>query len=593
MCGIFLTSRPSEFGFNWQEQMKQYLLHRGPDGQVAGEWSGIGAAHTRLAVIGLGSEGSQPMTSEGQEDVLVFNGEIVNYAAIAARRGIHARSDTRLLLHLLSEGWLSELSELRGMFAFVYWNARTRTLTALRDRYGIKPLFVLQHASGGVTFASEMRALLAHPDAQAIDPVGLAHYLAEGHTGQSGTIVSTISKLVPGLRYSWHLDMEGHARQERIEPLGTGTWPHMAVREALEDSVRAHLVADVEVGMFLSGGVDSTLIAALAAREQSNLQAFTLGFPESPENDETEIARHNASLMGLRHTVVNAHANDLADIAREIVSRTGEPLGDAAVLPLALLARKAREHVPVVLAGEGADEIFGGYRRYRVDKWVAHSPSLLPNRAIQTLSRHRGPSRNARSIEALLWGRSRGFQAHSALLTGEFPAVMDAAPGPGGAALSERIADWAGLDPDFGSRALAYDRSIWLPNTYLEKTDRASMLSGLEARVPFLDPVVQLSVCARDLADQTKAPLRELLSQLVPNRRLPGVKKGLAVDVEALLRGELAGPLEYELNGSDSILACTYGLSAQRILARRSSISPNLAFRIAQLGLWQEAVNAS
>lgn len=589
MCGIFLTSRPSEFGSNWQAQGKQRLRHRGPDAQVAGEWAGIGAVHTRLAVIGLGAEGAQPMSSGDDADVLVFNGEIVNYAVVAACRGIRVQSDTRLLLRILSEGWHAELAELRGMFAFVYWDARTRTLTAARDRYGIKPLFVLRHASGALSLASEMRVLLNHPDAQEIDPVGLAHFLAEGHTGQSGTINTNIRKLVPGHLYTWHIDLEGRASHERMDPLGTGDWPELSVAEALEDSVRAHLVADVEVGVFLSGGVDSTLIAALAAREQPSLQAFTLGFPDSPANDETAIARHNASLMGLRHTVVDVRADELATVAREIVRTTGEPLGDAAVLPLALLAREAREHVPVVLAGEGADEVFGGYRRYRVDDWVDRSPSLMPDRLVRAISRHRGPSRHARSIEAVLWGRRRGFQAHSALLTGEFSAVMEAAAVAGGAALRERLADWADLDPVFGSRAVSYDRTIWLPNTYLEKTDRASMLSGLEVRVPFLDPVVIGSVRATDLTGQTKAPLRELLSQLVPARRLPGVKKGLAVDVHALLQGGLANPCARELNEPDSIIGKTYGSTAQLVLAQRAQTSVSLAFRIAQLGLWQEA----
>jgi len=528
------------------------------------------------------------MSSIDEEDVLVYNGEIVNYAVIAKQKGIRAGSDTRLLLNLLAKGEFETLANLRGMFAFVYWNSRTRTITAMRDRYGVKPLFVLHHSGGGISFSSEMRPLLSHPDARSLDPVGLAHFLAEGHTGQTSTIVQNIRKLSPGHRYTWQVDSEGRVSQERQFPIGAGTWSRMSVADALTDSVTANLVADVEVGVFLSGGVDSTLIAALASREKSDLQAFTLGFPESPGNDETEIARHNASLMGLRHHVVDVHSHELSQIAREIVNTTGEPLGDAAVLPLAVLAQKAREHVPVVLAGEGADEIFGGYRRYRLDNWVSRSPSIMPHGFIEALSRRRGPSRQSRSFEAMLWGRKRGFQAHSALLTGEYPTIIQAAPGPGGIALAERIANWDAVDPVFGSRALAYDRSIWLPNTYLEKTDRASMLTGLEVRVPFLDPAVVSSVSARDLNNQTKIPLRELLSELVPTHRLPNTKKGLAVDVPALLQGGLAAPYAYEVNDSGSILANTFGRKAQLSIGQRAEISPNLAFRIAQLGLWQE-----
>lgn len=555
--------------------------------------SGVGAVHTRLAVIGLGPEGAQPMSSIDEEDILVYNGEIVNYSDIAKQKGIQAGSDTRLLLNLLAKGDFETLANLRGMFAFVYWNSKTRTITAMRDRYGVKPLFVLHHTGGGISFSSEMRPLLSHPDARSLDPVGLAHFLAEGHTGQTSTIVQNIRKLTPGHRYSWQVDSEGRVSQEKRDLVGAGTWSRMSVADALTDSVKANLVADVEVGVFLSGGVDSTLIAALASREKSDLQAFTLGFPESPGNDETEIARHNASLMGLRHNVVDVHSHELSQIAREIVKTTGEPLGDAAVLPLAVLARKAREHVPVVLAGEGADEIFGGYRRYQIDNLVSRLPSILPEAIIEALNRRRGSSRQSRSIEALLWGKKRGFQAHSALLTGEYSTIIEAAPGPGGIALAQRIANWNALNPVFGSRALAYDRTIWLPNTYLEKTDRASMLSGLEVRVPFLDPAVVSSVSARDLNNQTKVPLRELLSELVPTRRLPNKKKGLAVDVPALLNGGLAAPYAFEVNDSDSILANTFGRKAQLSIGQRAEISPNLAFRIAQLGLWQETESSA
>ena len=588
MCGMFLTTRPLEFGSDWQKQMMKQLQHRGPDAQVAQERLGVGAVHTRLAVIGLGPEGAQPMTSADQKDVLIFNGEIVNFSEIARQRGIHAQSDTRLLLRLLSESEPPPFEKLRGMFAFVYWNSKTRVLTAMRDRYGIKPLFLLSHLDGGLSFSSEMGPLLSHPDAREVDPVGLAHFLAEGHTGQTSTIINNIRKLVPGVCYSWHVADDGRAFNERQDLLGEDSWPHLSVAEAVEDSVKAHLVADVEVGVFLSGGVDSTLIAALASRERAAIQAFTLGFPENPENDETVIARHNASLMGLRHHVVNVRGEQLTTVAGELVKTTGEPFGDAAVLPLALLAREAQQHVSVVLAGEGADEIFGGYRRYRVDKWASQTPSLLPKRLVQTYSRHRGSSPRDRSIEALLWGRRRGFQAHSALLSGEFSAIIAAAPDAGVLALSERVTDWDSLDPVFGSRALSFDRKVWLPNTYLEKTDRASMLSGLEARVPFLDPVVLNSVGAQDLVNQTKAPLRDLLSSLLPMSRLPNVKKGLGVDVAALVQGGLAAPLAYELNDSGSIIARNFGSSGQQILTQRTRYSSNLSFRIAQLGLWGE-----
>ena len=304
MCGLFFTSKPDEYRAGWQERISRKLLHRGPDAQVAEERLGVGAVHTRLAVIGLGSPGSQPMSSVDQSDLLVFNGEIVNYRAMARERGLELGSDTRLLLQVLAMSDYRALSSMRGMFAFVYWNSLTRELTAMRDRYGVKPLFALRHVSGGVSFASEMRSLMEHPDAQSLDPVGVANFLAEGHTGPTRTVLDRIQKLLPGVRYCWQLDDSGKIVCEKQFPLEVDNSTPMSTQEALIDSVENQLVADVEVGVFLSGGVDSTLIAALASREQSNLQAFTLGFPESVSYDETEIARHNAALMGLRHHVV-------------------------------------------------------------------------------------------------------------------------------------------------------------------------------------------------------------------------------------------------------------------------------------------------
>jgi asparagine synthase (glutamine-hydrolysing) len=528
------------------------------------------------------------MSSPGRSDLLVYNGEIFNFAELATQRRLNANSDTRLLLNILVAGDASGLGDLRGMFAFVYWDPATRTITAARDRYGIKPLFVLEHPNGALSFASELKPLMDHPDSRTIDPVGLVHFLAEGHTGQTKTLFRNIRKLEPGTYSRWHLDLAGRAIQTSAETLAQGTWAELSVGEALVDSVRAHLVADVEVGVFLSGGLDSTLLAALASREHTGMRAFTLGFPDSPGHDETEIARHNAELMGLRHTIVDVRVKDMVEASTQIISATGEPLGDPAILPLSVLARTAREQVPVVLAGEGADELFGGYRRYQIDAWASRAPSIIPAKFLNAFGRRRGTANHLRSLEALLWGAHRGFRAHSALLLGEYPVLLAAAPYEAREALAARVAAWQRLTPTLGSRALSYDRSIWLPNTYLEKTDRATMLHGLEARVPYLDPIVERSIRPSDIRGQSKAPLRALLAEVLPDYRLPEVKKGLSVDTAALLRLGLAGPLNCELASPDSVVATVLGRHAQAALARRVPTAPLLGYRIAQIGLWRE-----
>ena len=590
MCGIFLTTCPTDFGTNGLARAVEHLRHRGPDAQSSVVSGPIGAAHARLAVIGLGPDGAQPMSSPGKDDLLVYNGEIVNFAELASRRSLNANSDTRLLLDILAADDASMLGDLRGMFAFAYWDPATRTITAARDRYGIKPLFVLEHPSGHLSFASELKSLLDHPDSRTIDPVGLVHFLAEGHTGQTQTLFRNIRKLEPGTCSRWHLDLAGSAIQTSAEILQLGTWAELSVADALADSVRAHLVADVEVGVFLSGGLDSTLLAALASREHTGMRAFTLGFPDSPGLDETAIARHNAELMGLRHTVVDVRVKDMVEAAVQIIKTTGEPLGDPAILPLAVLARTAREHVPVVLAGEGADEFFGGYRRYRIDGWASHAPSIIPAALVNAFGRKRGTDNYLRSLEALLWGGRRGFRAHSALLLGEYATLLAAAPPEAQEALADRVDTWQRLTPTLGSRALSYDRSVWLPNTYLEKTDRATMLHGLEARVPYLDPVVERSIRPSDIRGQTKSPLRALLAELLPDHRLPGVKQGLSVDTGAVLLLGLTESLSSELTSPDSVVASTLGRRAQVALASRVPSAPLLGYRIAQLGLWREEI---
>jgi len=587
MCGIFLTTCPVEFGATGLDRALAWLRHRGPDAQSSAVSGPIGAAHARLAVIGLGPDGVQPMSSPGMSDLLVFNGEIVNFAELAAQRGLNTNSDTRLLLDILASKETSALARLRGMFAFVHWDPVTQTITAARDRYGIKPLFLLEHRNGALSFASELRPLLDHPDARDIDPVGLVHFLAEGHTGQGQTLCQNIRKLEPGICYRWQVDADGKVGHETAEVMEQSGWADLSVAEALTDSVRAHLVADVEVGVFLSGGLDSTVIAALASREHAGLRAFTLGFPDNPEINETEVARHNAAVMGLRHTVVAVRAKDMVEAAAQIIRTTGEPLGDPAILPLSLLAQTAREQVPVVLTGEGADELFGGYRRYRIDDWTSHAPSLIPTPLLNAFGRKRGTANYYRSLEALLWGGRRGFRAHSALLLGEFAPLLAAAPQQAQAALADREESWNSLKTVFGSRALSYDRRIWLPNTYLEKTDRATMLHGLEARVPYLDPVVERSIRPGDIRGQSKFPLQALLSDLLPNHRLPGVKKGLSVDTAALLRSGLADAMNHELTSPESVVALSLGHKAQIALGRRVPMAPLLGYRIAQIGLWR------
>lgn len=589
MCGIFATTDAD----NWRSRLPLVLKHlerRGPDEQ--GQHSpdpDILLGHTRLSIIGLGPAGAQPATSADGTVSLTMNGEIYNYRDIASRRfGISAQSDTQVLADLLAARRDDLLCELRGMWAFAAWDSSTATLRAMRDPYGIKPLYLLRHADGAVTLSSELPPLLMSPDSRRIDELGLGQFLAMGFTGPTSTMFASIQKLVPGRLYEWKREDVGRWTAAISTPGGYPVPSVPSVDEALEDSVAAHLVADVEVGAFLSGGVDSTLLSVIAQRQQPPLRTFTLAFPEAPQHDESHRAAHNAQAIGTRHTTVPITAPDMAIAATVFIREHGEAFGDAAALPLTHLARAASSHVKVVLCGEGADELFGGYARYRISRRLGRTTSAL-GPLTRPLAPHWSSRRSgkpwARAAEAVLWGG--GIRAHAALLDADLPLLGATRQAVHRDLLDLLHTDWeatsGGSEVD---RARAYDRARWLPNVYLEKTDRATMAASLEARVPFLDPV--MAAAARGVQrDELKRPLREALQRRLPTVALPDRKKGLAVDIVPVVRGHLEPYLTYELGAADSLLSRWCGQAGTRRVADRSQRSPYMLFRLAMLGLWE------
>lgn len=596
MCGIFATTEADA----WRplvEQVITLLGRRGPDERSWCEHpEGVLLAHTRLSIIGLGEAGAQPASSRDGTVTVTFNGEVYNYADLAARLGNPGeRSDTRVLADLLARRTPDALADLRGMYAFAAWDSSSSTLVAMRDPFGIKPLYALHHASGGVTLCSELGPLLLSPESRCIDDLGLAQYLTFGHTGPVSTLFEPIQKLLPGRLYSWRRD--GATRWERstCAPEVAAPAPALTVYDALDDSVAAHLVADVEVGCFLSGGIDSTLLAALASRRSPGLHTFTLAFPESPERDESGLAVANAARLGSRQTTVPVTQREMADCARVFLREHGEPFGDAAALPLTFLARAAAEHVKVVLCGEGADELFGGYGRYRVSRMLGRpSRALRPvtSRAAPHWASVRSGRPWARAVEAALWGG--GVMSHAALLDGDLTLVGQLRPDVRFDLVDLLVADWAALDHgDERARAREYDLARWLPNVYLEKTDRATMAAGLEARVPYLDVVLSRAAAGHEPRDQLKSPLRRVLFDLLPLVELPDRKKGLAVDIVPMVDRYLAEHVRYELTDPGSLLHRWAGAAGAAHVAARCARSPYLLFRIAMLGLWESEFDGS
>jgi asparagine synthase (glutamine-hydrolysing) len=585
MCGIFATTRPDL----WKHlipRVTEALRHRGPDSE--GVWeSPSGRAlllQTRLSIVGLGSEGYQP--SVHPATALVVNGEIYNYRDLAdAEQLTGPLSDTQVLHRRLDAEGPPVCDRLRGMYAFAYWNEADGSLTIGRDPWGIKPLYILRHPSGGVTVCSELPPLNIHPDGRDFDETGVAQYIAFGHTGPEHTVFANITKAAIGT--STTLRPGKTPVERRIDQ--RGHFESLSLEAALEDSIAAHFVADVEVGVFLSGGIDSTLVARLASDRFDRLKTFTVSFPDHSAINESELAEHNARLIGSDHRTVPATNRDMLRALDRFLAIQGEPFGDPAAIPVVILAEEAARHVKVVQTGEGADEIFGGYRRYDVmgklgSPWMRHVGKVGSPLANQWFVRRDGSARS-RAVEAVM--RGGGPRGLAALIDSDLPVVAGSTAGR--VVDDELYRDWAKTAGDAVGREAArrFDLVRWLPNTYLEKTDRATMAASLEARTPYLDPVVAAAAAAPGRGFG-KADVRQLLERRVPGVTLPDIKKGLAIPIPALLDAGLGADLQWALKDDESLINQMLGERVAGQLARRASRSPASAYRTAVFGRWQQ-----
>lgn len=591
MCGIFATTRLDL----WRERVDdvlRVLRHRGPDAE--GSWideeAGVLLVHTRLAIVGLGAEGRQPHALGSS--VLTYNGEIYNHARVATALGIPApRCDTVTVHEVLKRQGPAGLSLLDGMFALAWWDRAENRLVIARDAWGIKPLYVMRHPGGGMTVASELAALaLQRPG---VDPLGLAHYLAFGHTTSTATVYERVTKLPPGSYLEARRTAVGWVETSGATAL-SGAGPIGGLGELVQQSVFDQLMADVPVGVFLSGGTDSSLVAAAAAAAGSAPHCFTLSFPDSPGLDESGFASANAERLGLSHTMVPVSAATLAARASLLIATAGEPMGDAAALAVDLLSEQASEHVKVVLTGEGADELFGGYVRHRISNRLtairasAISPLLAWPARMAAAKRSDRPWQRA-AVASLAGGGALGYATLQQAEVYVFADCEDIHR----SLVAQLRTDWylAMESAPLGRAALAFDQRRWLPNTYLEKIDRATMRHGLEGRVPFLG--AGLTRWARTALPFGKEPLVKELTRLLPGIELPSRKKGLAIDVPALLRCGLDVHVERMLSAKHSVLRETFGdrvLPAMRERARRS---PTFAYRLATIGVWEETAGVA
>jgi asparagine synthase (glutamine-hydrolysing) len=554
MCGICgLASTRGAVDTERLRAMAATLVHRGPDSEGMHVDRGVGIAARRLSIIDL-SGGDQPIASEDGSVVVVQNGEIYNHRELARilERAGHAfatHCDTEVLVHGYEEWGDGVWERLRGMFAVAVWDALRSRLTLARDRFGIKPLYY-RDVDHELSFASELDAL---PQGD-IDVDALEAFLAFNVVPAPLSIFREIQKLQPGHTLAWEDGRVTTSRFARPGPLPSRHDADEAelveeCRGRLRDSVRAHLVADVPVGILLSGGVDSGALTALAAEESSEpVRTFSIGFEER-SFDELAGARAVASRYGTHHRELVLRP-DAALLLPALAAAFDEPFADSSALPTYLVSKLASEDVKVALSGEGGDELFGGYHTYVADALAERVGPLasvarpVVDRLPSSTGRTSFDYKAKRFVQAAHFpplerhhGWKEIFSADArAELTGHRSSFDVLGPA------RERFAETKGHE--LVTRLQDVDFGLYLVDDLLTKTDRASMAWSLEARVPFLDTLVtnfafSLPVRHKVRGLSKKRLLRKAVEPLLPHQVVHGRKRGFSIPAAAWLRGEL------------------------------------------------------
>ena len=575
MCGIagMVAASVGQGASQSVARMMDALAPRGPDGE--GLWSdpvsAVALGHRRLAIVGTGAEGSQPMESRDGRYVLTFNGMIYNYQTLAQEIGApNLASDTGVLVEAIAHWGLQDcLPRLIGMFAFALWDRKEQSLHLVRDRYGQKPLMYAT-ASGGLAFASTLDGLLPALSNPKINRQALSSFLALGCVPEARSIVDGVEKVQPGQAVTFHSGSITRATWfdqktsfERPSPM-----------PSIDSVVADHLIADVPVGLFLSGGIDSSTVAALASQQQPGLPAFTLGL-SSPDLDESGPAAAIARALGLDHRVIPADTEKLAEALPRVVTALDEPFADEAALGTLLLSEAAHNQVKVVLTGDGGDEVFGGYTRHRhlpalkkFPRWTAPAVAAASRMASGHRARHLDKAAKALAAPSM----AAAYQAQF----GYWPQPFD----------QELWADQEDV------RAL--DIAHYLPSDGFVKVDRTTMASGLEARPPLADQRLLMAALGnRETKDHPKQSLIHLATEKLDPALLNRPKAGFTLPTGDLLRGPLYTRLSGAVDGQDWS-AC--GIQVDQALDRLAADDERAArplYALLMLHLWSEKTGIS
>lgn len=575
MCGIcgYWTSAS---GFEATlESATARLSHRGPDHRDTLVLDGgrLGLGHTRLSIIDLDVRASQPMVDD-RGNALVFNGEIYNHEELRSsqvKNGVRFRttSDTEVLLSLLATQGLDCLDQVHGMFAFVFWNAARAELSLVRDRFGVKPLYYTL-LPGGAAFASEVKSLFCFPLTRDPDPIVVEEYLRAGYVPPTKSIFRGVEQVAPGSAVTF--TRTGEPRRHFFWTIGApsteGDEPTTTeLRNALVDGFTRRLVADVPVGIFLSGGLDSTLVAAVLKLECGiDIDTFTVEFDDARAN-EGPAAHDTARRLGTSHHRLPYRVADLAEDFLQVVETFDEPLADPSVLPTLAVSKAARTNVKVALSGDGADELFLGYRTYaqfaRLWRWKGRVARLRMAEVV------------ARSLDGVIGDRfattnlaARATKVAAALRA---PSPVDAyrqlmavwthrefeqyacVRGRAAARASDRVVVSSASADQALAELRPHDLTGYLPGNILTKVDRCSMAFGLEVREPYLDVrihevAMRCGPNALIVDGNGKDPLRRLLHEYLPQNHAPRPKQGFVPPMAEWLRTHLRGPVETHLH---------------------------------------------
>ncbi len=586
MCGIVGVVALTDRGQSWMERLEaatERLALRGPDHGAVCRDGNVGLGHRRLAIIDTSSAANQPMTDDSGRFTIVYNGEIYNFrglrdALVASGRTLRTHSDSEVVLSLFIDEGPSMLAKLNGFFAFAVYDRQERSLFLARDRLGVKPLLFYQD-DDVLIFASELKAILSFPIRRELDDVSLFQYLQLSYVPAPHSMLQRVHKLEPGCTLTVRDGQASVARYYTVPApveetdLGYAD-AQRRLTHVLESAVAKQLVSDVPLGAFLSGGLDSTIVAALAARHKPDLETFAIGFPDQPRYDESGDAEAAARALGVRHTTFPVTDEELYRHLFEVLDYTDEPFSDSSALAVYILSRHTRSRVTVALSGDGADELFGGYNKHYAETLARRSRvrvSLV--RAAAPVWKSLPRSRETGFGDAVR--RLDRFAARAALPPKERYWAWCSFTNEGVArlALSDAVRARVAESREYLARkeqctrwidgrgindVLYSDVALVLPNDMLKKVDAMSMANGLEVRVPFLDHEVvefAFSLPSHYKIDgrARKRVVRDAFRGALPASVLEKRKHGFEVPLMQWFRGHLRSLIRDDLLHHDFV----------------------------------------